>query len=78
MDQDWAEVLDDKNGSPSDLRAYEPGISMLILPSHIYESGVLEGHTKILDDDFACSDNGRFIFNAGLTVLECLLRFGVV
>lgn len=43
-----------------------------------YESGVLEGHTKILDDDFACSDDGRFIFNASLTVLERLLRFGVV
>lgn len=77
MDQDRAEVFDNENGSPSDLRAYELVISILN-SACINESGVLEGHTKILDDDFACSDNGRLIFNACLTVLECLLRFGVV
>lgn len=67
VEKDGAEVLDNEDGLPSNLRAC---VDML---ERAMEKDMDMGLTKILDEHFARSDNSWLIDDASLAVLEGLL-----
>lgn len=66
VEEDGAEVLEDEDGAPSDLGAY---LNILALR----RSRGRNWPTQILDENLARGDDGGFIDEAGLAVLERLL-----